>query len=201
MEHADRPWQSQTIEALLSIIDEQRAIIEKQQKEIAALSARVAELEHRLGLNSTNSGKPPSSDGLSRPPRTGSLREKTGKKSGGQKGHKGETLAQTGTPDRVVNHYPEKCSHCGGAPDKTASLGHQKRQVFDVPEPQPLTVTEHRAHICGCADCGAQTQAAFPAEVTAPVQYGARIAALAVYLRNFQLIPDDSGEAAHRFRN
>ena len=81
MEHADQPSQSQTIETLL-------AIIEAQRKEIAALTARVAELERRLGLNSSNSGKPPSSDGLNKPPRAVSLREKTGKKSGGQKGHK-----------------------------------------------------------------------------------------------------------------
>lgn len=191
MEQANRPSLSQTIETLLSIIEEQRAVNEAQRKEIAALTARVAELERRLGLNSSNSSKPPSSDGLSRPPRTSSLREKTGKKSGGQSGHKGETLAQTGTPDRIVEHYPEKCSNCGRVADKAASLGYRKRQVFDVPEPPPPFVTEHRAHICGCAGCGAQTQAAFPADVTAPVQYGARITALAVYLRNCHFIPED----------
>ncbi len=191
MEHTDRPSQSQTIETLLMVIEEQRATIEKQRQEIAALSARVAELERRLELNSSNSGKPPSSDGLSKPPRTSSLREKTGKKSGGQKGHKGQTLAQTETPDRVIDHYPEICPDCGGAPDKTASLGYRPRQVFDVPEPQPLQVTEHRAHICGCPDCGAQTQADFPENVTAPVQDGERITALTVYLRNCQFIPED----------
>ena len=60
-----------------------------------------------------------------------------------------------------------------------------------MPEPQPLQVTEHRAHSCRCADCGAETEAAFPEDVTAPVQYGARITALAVYLRNCQFIPED----------
>lgn len=191
MEHADQPLQSQAIEALLAIIGELRAVNEAQRKEIAAFSARVAELERQLGLNSSNSGKPPSSDGLNKPPRTSSLREKTGKKSGGQKGHKGQTLTRTATPDRVIDHYPGICPDCGGQPDKTASLGYRPRQVFDVPEPQPVQVTEHRAHTCRCADCGAQTEAAFPEDVTAPVQYGARIAALAVYLRNCQFIPED----------
>jgi transposase len=86
--------------------------------------ARVAELERQFGLNSSNSGKPPSSDGLKRPPRTSSLREK----SGGQKGHKGHMLAQVETPDRVVNLYPKTCSNCGGIPNVEASVGHKKRQ-------------------------------------------------------------------------
>ena len=66
---------------------------------LAASNARVAELERRLGLNSSNSGKPPSSDGLTKPPRTKSLREPSGKKPGGQKGHRGETLRQVENPD------------------------------------------------------------------------------------------------------
>src|SRR6202142_1306997 len=81
--------------------------------ENAALMARLAELERRLGLNSSNSGKPPSSDGLKKPVRVSSLRERSGKKPGGQKGHKGETLRQVTDPNEVVNHYPPACSMCG----------------------------------------------------------------------------------------
>ena len=184
MEQADQPSQSQTIETLLSIIEEQR-------EQIAALTARVAELERQLGLNSSNSSKPPSSDGLKKEPRARSLREKTGKKSGGQRGHKGETLLQTGTPDMVIDHYPVRCPQCGGTPVLAASASHSKRQVMDLPEPQALTVTEHRAHLCACANCGAPCQADFPEGVTAPVQYGARITALAVYLRTCHFIPED----------
>ena len=68
------------------------ALIQAQAAQIAALVTRVAELECRLGLNSSNSGKPPSSDGLKKPERVASLRESSGKKPGGQKGHEGETL-------------------------------------------------------------------------------------------------------------
>ena len=132
------------------------ALIEAQAAEIAALKARIAELERRLGLNSSNSGKPPSSDGLKKPARVTSLREPSGKPSGGQKGHKGETLRQVAEPDTTVDHYPATCSACGVRRDAGMSAGHSARQVFDLPEPQPLIVTEHRAHDCRCAGCGAR---------------------------------------------
>lgn len=157
---------------------------------IAAQAARIAELERRLGLNSGNSGKPPSSDGLKKPPRTRSLREASGKNTGGQKGHPGRTLRRTETPDATINHFPRICRGCGGTLSETAATGFTARQVFDLPEPQPLAVTEHRAHCCLCASCGEQTQAAFPVDVTAPVQYGGRIAAFVLYLMHYQLLPE-----------
>src|ERR1700756_5538066 len=80
---------------------------------IAALAARIAELERRLGLDSSNSGKPPSSDGLKKPARVRSLREPSGKAPGGQKGHPGETLRQAQTPDAIMDHYPQACARCG----------------------------------------------------------------------------------------
>lgn len=98
-------------------------VIAKFQAEIAAkditimgLLVLVAELERRLGLNSSNSSKPPSSDGLQKPkrePRTRSLREASGKPSGGQPGHQGTTLRQTENPDVIKDHLPEACPNCG----------------------------------------------------------------------------------------
>jgi transposase len=167
------------------------ALIRAQAAEIAALKARVAELERRLGLDSSNSGKPPSSDGLKKPPRVRSLREPSGKKPGGQKGHKGETLRQVDEPDSIVDHFPNSCTACGAAVTPAMSAGHSARQVFDLPEPRPLVVTEHRAHDCVCAGCGAHTRASFPDGVNAPVQYGPRIAALVTYLLHYQLLPED----------
>jgi transposase len=69
------------------------------------------------------------------------------------------------------------------------ALDHAARQVHDLPEPRPLVVTEHRAHVCQCAGCGARTRGAFPEGVNAPVQYGARIAAFTIYLTHQQLLP------------
>ena len=167
------------------------ALIRAQAAEIAALKARVAELERRLGLNSSNSGKPPSSDGLKKPPRTRSLREPSDKPPGGQKGHKGETLRQVAEPDSIVDHFPPACVACGVAVTPAMSSGHSARQVFDLPEPRPLVVTEHRAHHCVCTGCGARTRASFPDGVNAPVQYGPRIASFVIYLLHYQLLPED----------
>ena len=88
-----------------------------QQTRIAQLEARIAELERQLGLNSGNSGKPPSSDGLKKKPvRVSSLRERSGKKPGGQKGHPGETLRQSESVDATINHFPKACAGCGETP-------------------------------------------------------------------------------------
>ena len=158
--------------------------------ENAVLAGRLGELERRLGLNSSNSGKPPSSDGLNKPPRVSSLREPSGKKTGGQKGHPGETLRRTEVPDATIEHYPEACAACGEPLTAAMATGHVARQVFDLPAPQALIVTEHRAHGCRCVACGVQTRAAFPEGVTAPVQYGERISAFVLYLLHYQLLPE-----------
>jgi transposase len=158
--------------------------------ENAALIGRLAELERRLGLNSSNSGKPPSSDGLKKPPRVSSLREPSGKQNGGQKGHPGATLVRVEKPDAVIDHYPEACARCGETLCEAVTTDHVARQVFDLPEPKPLIVTEHRAHGCRCTACGTQTRAAFPEGVAAPVQYGKRIEAFVLYLLHYQLLPE-----------
>jgi transposase len=97
---------------------------------ITGLQAQITELERRLGLNSSNSGKPPSSDGLKKPVRTRSLREPSGKTRGGQKGHPGETLRQVATPDAVVDHYPPACTGCGAALTAARATGLVARQVI-----------------------------------------------------------------------
>lgn len=158
---------------------------------VAALMVQVAQLERRLGLNSTNSSKPPTSDGLKKPPRTVSIREPSGKKPGGQPGHPGKTLCQVSEPTRVQDHYPRQCSQCGSPLDPAQAIGATVRQVFDLPEPVPLVVTEHRAHQCRCGGCGELTRGTFPQEVTAPVQYGPRVNAVTVYLSQHHLIPED----------
>ena len=143
------------------------------------LTGRLGELELRLGLNSSNSGKPPSSDGLNKPPRVRSAcARSSGKKTGGQKEpNPGETLRGTEVPDATIEHYPQACAACGEPLTGAMATGHVARQVFDLPAPQALIVTEHRAHGCRCVACGVQTRAAFLKGVSAPVQYMERISA------------------------
>lgn len=166
-----------------------QTLIEGLMRRIEALEAENAELRRRLNLDSTNSSKPPSSDGLKKPRTPVSLREKSGKKSGGQEGHKGTTLRRTDKPDKTVDLYPASCAGCGKPSDPNASVGYEERQVVDIPEPKPET-TAYRSHGCGC-DCGCVTRAAFPQGVSAPVQYGGNIASLIVYLQAQHHIPED----------
>src|SRR6516225_1905637 len=103
--------------------------------ENAALRAAMAELQRRLGLDSSNSSKPPSSDGLKKKPRVpGSLRGRSDKKSGGQAGHKGDTLKQVETPDRIERHTASVCDRCCASLTASMQTRVEKRQVFDLPE-------------------------------------------------------------------
>lgn len=154
------------------------------ESENAALRAANAELRSSQNLNSNNSHKPPSSDGLSKKP---GLPKDSPKKSGGQFGHKGKTLKMVDTPDAIVVHHVSCCPCC----DKVFSASDvvevaQKRQVFDIPAPR-MEVTEHRLGVVSC--CGMRHTGVFPAEVGQPVQYGSRTKALSVLLNNDYKLP------------
>jgi transposase len=165
--------------------------IEVLRAENAALRQKVADLQRQLDKNSSNSSKPPSSDGLKKPPRVaGSTRGKSDKPSGGQAGHAGGTLKQVAKPDVIERHEARACRHCLAGLTAAMITGVEKRQVFDLPEPR-LEVTEHQAMTYCCAHCRGRTTAAFPEGVISSAQYGPRVRAAAVYLNVQQLIPED----------
>ena len=153
---------------------------------LLGMDARIAKLEGMLAKNSRNSSKPPSSDGLAKPAPK-SRRKPSGRKPGGQKGHKGHTLQRCETPDRIETHRVNECGKCGGDLRNEKPQRMEKRQVFDIPPPK-LLVTEHRAEVKQCS-CGHTSKAAFPEGVGAPVQYGERIKAVTIYLNQYQLLP------------
>jgi transposase len=161
-----------------------RGIIVQLQTELKELRGRVTELEQCRKLNSSNSGRAPSSDERWK---NKSLRRRSEKASGGQQGHKGETLKFVDNADRREFHKVEGVCCCGTELVQGKVLGYSRRQVFDLPE-ITLCVTEHQAERRQCA-CGKVYQAAFPKEVSAPVQYGARVKAVSSYLQVQQLLP------------
>lgn len=157
--------------------------------ENAALRAENASLREQLNKNSTNSHKPPSSDGYGKQP---ALPRPTGKKSGGQSGHPGHTLKMVAIPDHIVIHHAVSCPCCQKAFSR-ADVRHigQKRQVFDLPEPR-LIVTEHQEGHIYC--CGQVHKGKLPDNVSQPVQYGTRIRTLSVLLNNDYKMPFDKIE-------
>ena len=156
-----------------------RSELAQARAELERARERIAELEAQLRQTPRNSSKPPSSEGLAKPaPR--SLRKKSGRRPGGQDGHKGQTLTQVARPDREVWHEPGGCGRCGAALAGRPVTGVDRRQVFDLPAVR-AEVTEHQLIERECA-CGHRTKAAAPAGAEAPVQYGPRIAAVIVYL-------------------
>jgi transposase len=179
-----------TYEELASLVVELRSELAAARTELAEARVRIADLEARLGQNSKNSSKPPSSDGLAKPAPK-SLRGKSGRGPGRPKGQPGATLAQVADPDHEEEHRPDgPCSGCGADLADAAVVGMERRQVFDLPEHIGLEVTEHQLVTCRCA-CGATARPPVPDGVAAPVQYGPRLAAAGVYLMHGQFLSKD----------
>ncbi len=154
--------------------------------QVAWLTERLSVLEAQQAKDSHNSHLPPSSDRFHRQPK--SLRKKSGKKPGGQTDHPGSTLQMSQTPDTVIVHPVDHCQHCQHDLREVAALQVERRQVVDLP-PKRVLIIEHQAEQKWCPVCQQVSAAPFPEEVRAPVQYGAALGAIAVYLVQHQLLP------------
>jgi transposase len=153
---------------------------------IGGLQERIKTLERQQAKDSHNSSLPPSSDRFVRPPK--SLRKKSGKKPGGQQGHRGHHLRQVETPDQVLIHPVERCESCQQDLRAQKASMPERRQVMDLPVKR-LWVIEHRVEEKQCPACFHLTRASFPAMVKAPAQYGTSIQTLATYLVEGQAVP------------
>jgi len=143
--------------------DPRDARIAELEKQLAAALARIAHLEELVRKSSSNSSKPPSSDApgkkLFRRPKP------SGKKPGGQPGHKGwkRALVPAEEVDRHHDCVPSECARCAAplaGSDPTPLL----HQVFHLPEVKPF-VEQYALHELGCGVCGTATRAELPAGV------------------------------------
>ena len=154
---------------------------------VEQLNELVQRLQDQVNKNSSNSSKPPSSDGLKKP-KTKSLRKSGERPNGGQPGHPGSTLKQIEKPDKTQVHKVHICQQCQSSLDEIEGIDIEKRQVFEIPALH-IEVTEHQSVIKKCPHCGSINRGQFPCEVTQPTQYGANVKAHAVYLNNHHYIP------------
>ena len=142
------------------VVEENRLLKER----IFILEERLSHYEQRK--NSSNSSTPPSQDPF-REKRTTSLREKSGKKPGGQPGHRGSTLEFTERPDKVIKHKSRYCKVCGKDLTGLVPEFSGRRQVIDIPPIQPQ-ITEHKIYSYRCS-CGHCQVSDCPAEAHSPV--------------------------------
>jgi transposase len=170
----------------ISAITHQQEHVKELEGVIMSQQERIKTLEGQVAKDSHNSSLPPSSDRFVRPPK--SLRQRSGKKPGGQKGHRGHHLRQVEIPDEVLLHPVHQCEHCHHDLCDQHAFIPERRQVIDLPAKR-LWVTEYQVEEKQCPVCYHLTRALFPQAVKAPVQYGRGIQTLATYLVEGQAVP------------
>ncbi len=166
-------------------INGQKKTILSQAEHISALEDKIAVLEGRLKKDSSNSSKPPSSDGFKKP-RTFSTREKSGRKPGGQKGHIGRTIRVDAEEKKVIDRKEGVCPCCCGGIEFDER--YQSKSIVDIRV--TLIVTEEHAYSGKCRECGKPFQAEFSSKFTAPVKYGDNISALIAMCNEYGNVPD-----------
>ncbi|MED2934346.1 transposase [Bacillus wiedmannii] len=161
-------------------------LIHHLENQIQELKERIQTLENRSKKNSTNSHKPPSTDGL-RKPVTKSLRKLSHRQTGGQLGHQGHTLSLVTNPNHTITYSPAYCTCCNTSLECEPVKRYRIRQVYDLP-PIQIEVTEHKVEQKECPHCHSIQESMFPSTVSRPVQYGPNIKGLIPYLTHYQCL-------------
>jgi transposase len=184
LEEAPTTVAVESLDAQVARLSAENAALRAQ---VEQLLERVRELEARLAKDSHNASKPPSSDPPFKKPPPRTLRQASGKKPGGQKGHPGAARSLVEDPEHtVVVPLAGRCACGRDLSDIAVEERPEPRQVADVVVRRE--VTEYRT-VAGVCACGQRHRSAFPDGVDAPVQYGPGVAALAVYLTQYQQLP------------
>jgi transposase len=182
--------------ALREVINTQAVQIEMltgqvtaQSAQLAGQASRIEELERRLGSDSSNSSKPPSSDPPYRKPERTSSRTSSGRKPGKQPGSSGTTMPLVDNPNKTVIHDAQRCQNCGTDLTNAPVARVKRRQVTDIAPPPPPYVTEHRIITRTCPCCAASWAGTAPQGVAARAQYGPRVLATAAELTCAHYLP------------
>jgi len=152
--------------------------------QIAALTQKVAELTERLGQNSRNSHRPPSSDPPGNAGDSGSgQRPKSTRPRGGQRGHRGSRreLVAVDQVDDVVDLYPAECENCWAALPEQPDPHAKRSQWIEVPPLQPY-IKETRRHQVACPCCGHRTRAAHDEQEIPASPFGPRLMSIVALL-------------------
>jgi len=155
---------------------------------ILELKREIAELKAQLNMNSGNSSKPPSSDGLKKPPAK-SLRKKSGKKPGGQLGHKGHGLKIEREPDEIIIVRPIVCDACGFDITGEPLIHADTRYVYDVQI--EVKLVKYEIQKATCPECNSEIAGTPPPECKGTQNYGNTIRALCVVMTNYANVSID----------
>ena len=171
------------IDTLTAVNIQLHASIASLDQTILELNQTIKELKEKLNKNSRNSSKPPSSDGMSKPPRTKSLRTSSGRPQGGQKDHPGKSLKiDTSKVDRVIDHVASGCVHCPHREECRASASiTDKHYVVDI-EFKKTLVCHQTIRMTSCCMDHTDLEGKFPKEASAPIQYGNMLTAFTITL-------------------
>lgn len=147
---------------------------------VGRLAAENEELRRRVGSDSSNSSRPPSSDSPYGKPKPSGLRGRSGRKPGKQPGEPGVTRRQVTDPDERIAVEPGACAGCGTGLADAPVIGVQKRQVFECSPPPPPRVIEYQVVARRCPGCEKLSYGQAPAWASAPVQWGPSVQARGV---------------------
>lgn len=159
---------------------EEQAYVRKLEETIVKLEARIAELERRLNMNSSNSSKPPSTDKPNQKKR--SLRKPSGKKPGGQSGHKGTTLKLPCAPSKIIPCNPKECAGCALAGQ---CQGKCLESRYEIDAEITVVVRKYSQMEYLCPKSNTCLRGNFPENITATKCYGPKIQALAIGMNTY----------------